>query len=312
MTQEGIVIKSTGSWYTVQLENAEKIDCKLKGKFKIKDISATNPVVVGDRVSVEYPENSNTGLIIKISPRVNYIVRKSKKLSKLSQVIASNIDNALIVATLISPRTSLGFIDRILFTAEAYHIKSILVFNKTDIYDQELEMELNNICSIYSNIGYKCIQVSALRGDNLNLLKQEMKDKTNLFIGHSGVGKSAIINSLQPGLDIKIGDISSVHDKGMHTTTFAEMHRLDFGAYIIDTPGVREFSLIDFDKGEVAGYFPDLFSVMNDCRFKNCRHINEPGCAVKEAVSDGIINESRYNSYLSIMFSDETEIKYDD
>lgn len=306
----GIVIKATGSWFAVRTIEGRTVECKLKGKFKIKGLSATSPVVVGDKVEVDLSDDNSAGLITKVLPRENYIVRKSKKLSKLSHVIASNIDNCLIISTLISPKTSLGFIDRILFTAEAYHIKPVIVFNKLDIYDEELQKDLKAVTAIYKSIGYKCIEISALRGDNLDNLRDVMKDKVNLFIGHSGTGKSSIINALQPGLNIKTTDISAVHNKGMHTTTFAEMHLLSFGGYIIDTPGVMEFSLIDFDKSEVAGYFPDLFAFIKGCKFKNCRHINEPGCAVKEAVVSGKINESRYNSYISIMFSEETEINY--
>ncbi len=312
MIYKGVVVKSTGSSYIVELSDGSRIDCRFKGKFKIKGISSTNPVVVGDKVELERIAEKDTGMISKIFPRNNYIVRKSIKLSKLSHVIASNIDNAFIIASLISPRTSSGFIDRILFTAEAYHINPIIVFNKIDLYDDEHYIKLREIESIYSNAGYKFIEISALRGDNIEGLKQLMQGKVNMVVGHSGVGKSAIINILQPGINLKTTEISAMHDKGKHTTTFAEMHKLSFGGYIIDTPGVGEFSVIDFNKAEVAGYFPELFAVIKDCRFKNCIHINEPGCAVKDAVEKGKISISRYNSYLSIMASDETEINYQD
>jgi ribosome biogenesis GTPase / thiamine phosphate phosphatase len=310
--KEGLVIKSTGSLFTVKTVEGDILLCKLKGRFKIKGISSTSPVVVGDKVGFDLSVNSETGLISKVYPRKNYIVRKSKKLSKMSHVIASNIDNCLIIATLINPKTSLGFLDRVLFTAEAYHINPIIIYNKTDIYDDELQKDLKNVFEIYTNAGYKCLGISALKGDNIGMLKDIMKDKVNMFIGHSGVGKSAIINTLEPGLNLKTGEISVVHETGMHTTTFAEMHTLTMGGFIIDTPGVKEFSLIDFDKAEVAGYFPDMYKVIHNCRFKNCRHISEPGCAVKEAVEKGMIANSRYNSYISIMTSDETEIKYED
>ena len=311
MLKDALVIKSTGSWFTVKDDEGKIIECKLKGRFKIKGISSTSPVVVGDKVTVEV-SGENSGLITKVLPRNNYIVRKSKNLSKLSHVIAANIDNCLIVVTLVNPRTSLGFIDRILFTTEAYHIKASLVFNKIDVYDESIKKDLNKVKALYSGIGYKCLEVSAIRGDNLDLLKDLMKDKVNLFIGHSGVGKSAIINAIHPGLNIRTSAISVIHEKGKHTTTFAEMHELLFGGFIIDTPGVKEFSLIDFDRAEVGGYFPDIYKYIHECKFKNCMHINEPECAVKEAVENGRINPSRYNSYLSIMSSDETEIKYDD
>ncbi|MBP7497735.1 MAG: ribosome small subunit-dependent GTPase A [Bacteroidales bacterium] len=312
MELTGIVIKSTGSWYIIRTDDGVIYNCKLKGKFKIKDLSSTNPVVVGDKVIFELVSNDFTGLISKILPRTNYIIRKSKNLSKLSQVIAANVDNMLIICTLKLPETSQGFIDRLLFAAEAYHIKPTIVFNKIDLYEPELIEKLERIKTMYFRAGYPSLCISAFRGDNIENLKTLMSGKTNLLTGHSGVGKSAILNTLQPELNVKTNEISAMHLKGKHTTTFAEMHTLDFGAYIIDTPGIKEFSLIDFQKDEIAGYFPDIFPYEQGCRFKNCLHINEPGCAVKKAVEQENIHPSRYKSYLSIMQSDETDIKFDD
>lgn len=304
----GILTKSTGSRYLVRLPNGEIIDCVLKGKIRLDGRKTTNPVAVGDVVDVESDENGDYA-IANIHPRKNYIIRKSINLSKQAQILASNLDQAMLVVTLVAPRTSLGFIDRFLITAEAYSIPAILVFNKSDVLNEELLGLQQEIISIYENAGYKCIVVSSLKKQNLDEVKDLLKDKTTLISGHSGVGKSTLINAIEPGLDLKTGDISSVHLKGMHTTTFAELHPLSFGGFIIDTPGIKELGLVEMKKEEVGHYFPEIRKVMNNCKFNNCLHVNEPKCAVKEAVGNGEISEERYHSYLGILNGEEMDWK---
>lgn len=304
----GILTKSTGSRYLVRLPNGEIIDCVLKGKIRLDGRKTTNPVAVGDVVDVESDENGDY-VIANIHPRKNYIIRKSINLSKQAQILASNLDQAMLVVTLVAPRTSLGFIDRFLITAEAYSIPAILVFNKSDVLNEELLGLQQEIISIYENAGYKCIVVSSLKKQNLDEVKELLKDKTTLISGHSGVGKSTLINAIEPELDLKTGDISSVHLKGMHTTTFAELHPLSFGGFIIDTPGIKELGLVEMKKEEVGHYFPEIRKVMNNCKFNNCLHVNEPKCAVKEAVENGEISEERYHSYLGILNGEEMDWK---
>jgi len=304
-TFSGVITRSTGSWYTVWSKDGLKIDCRLKGKFRIKGSTATNPIAVGDRVDAVMLEGENTGVITRIHERDNYIVRKATKLSKSSHVIAANIDQLLLVATLAMPWTSAGFIDRMLVTAEAYHIPSILVFNKMDLYDQKQLQYLQQLEEIYEQAEYRCLRVSATQGLGLDELKGIMKDKVSLLSGNSGVGKSTLINKLEPGLDLKVKEVSAYHEKGQHATTFAEMHPLGFGGFIIDTPGIREFGLIDFDRGEVAERFPELRRYMHDCKYNNCTHTHEPGCAVKKALEDGKISPKRYESYLKIFYNDD-------
>ena len=301
---EGLVIKSTGSWFLVKTSDNQLINCKIKGKFRLKGIKTTNPVAVGDRVEIERPERQEAGVIKRIYPRHNHIIRKSTKLSKVSHIIAANIDLALLVVTIREPRITTGFIDRFLVTAEAYHIPAALVFNKIDIYDKKDFDRLEELRGIYENAEYKTFGVSALTGENVEKLKEEITGKVNLFSGVSGVGKSALINRLEPGLSIKTGDISNYHKKGRHTTTFPEMHPLSFGGFIIDTPGIREFGLVEFRKEEIAERFPEFRRYQHQCRFNNCTHIHEPGCAVKEAIEDGKIAISRYESYLRIYNDD--------
>lgn len=301
---EGIVVKSTGSWFSVKTENEGVCECKIKGTFRIKGIKTTNPVAVGDRVVFDFNPDKKTGLIKEIKKRKNYIIRKSTNLSKISHIIAANIDQAFLVATLASPRTSTGFIDRFLVTTEAYHIPANVVFNKTDIYNNEQLSLLNELTTVYKNAGYGSFNVSAVSGENLDQLKQAMKNNVSLFAGHSGVGKSTIINKIEPGLDLKTGGISEYHQKGKHVTTFAEMHELSFGGYIIDTPGIKEFGLRHFVKEEVAERFPEMRALMWDCKFNNCTHVHEPGCAVKEALQKGEISLSRYENYLRILDDD--------
>ncbi|MNJ91410.1 putative ribosome biogenesis GTPase RsgA [compost metagenome] len=303
---QGLVIKSTGSWYQVHAENGLDYDCRIKGKFRIQGIQTTNPIAVGDQVEFELEPNSENGVINKLYDRRNYIIRKSINLSKQAQIIAANLDQAFLVVTLASPRTSLGFIDRFLATAEAYDIPAVLIFNKLDLFNEDGLAILEEYKAIYEHIGYPCYTVSALEGTNIPLIESLLKDKTTLFSGHSGVGKSSLINALLPGRSIKTGEISEASDKGQHTTTFAEMHTLPFGGYLIDTPGIRELGIYDIKPEELGHYFREMRALMNKCRFNNCRHVNEPGCAVIKAVEDGEIELSRYESYLSIFHGNET------
>jgi ribosome biogenesis GTPase len=303
---QGLVIKSTGSWYQVYAEDGNNYDCRIKGKFRIKGLQTTNPVAVGDLVNFEMEPNSGNGVIDKLHERKNYIIRKSINLSRQSQIIAANMDQAFLVVTLASPRTSLGFIDRFLATAEAYHIPSTLIFNKLDLFNEAGLEILDEYKSIYENIGYPCYAVSALEGTHMQKLEDLLKGKTTLFSGHSGVGKSSLINALLPGRDIKTGEVSESSDKGQHTTTFAEMHTLPFGGYLIDTPGIRELGIFDIRPEELGHYFREIRDRMPYCKFHNCRHINEPGCAVMKAVEEGEIELSRYESYLSIYHGNET------
>jgi len=304
---KGLVIKSTGSWYHVQLEDGTALDCRIKGKFRIKGIKTTNPIAVGDQVSVEIDEQSEarTGLIYELAERKNYIIRKSINLSKQTQIIASNIDQALLVVTLSKPRTSFGFIDRFLVTAEAYHIPVVLLFNKIDQYDDEDLAFLEEVIELYEKIGYPCRKISALKLIGIAELKNQIAGQTSLLSGHSGVGKSTLINQIIPSAIIRTSTISAASEKGIHTTTFAEMHPLETGGYIIDTPGIRELGVVDIPNEELAHYFPEMKKVMSRCKFHNCKHLNEPNCAVKEAYEKGIIAIPRYESYLSIMANED-------
>lgn len=305
---KGRIIQSTGSWYQVETDDQKVYACKLRGKFKIKGIKSTNPIAVGDWVEFDWNQEQSVGIINKIHDRQNYIIRRSVNLSKRSHIIASNMDQAIIVVTLSRPRTSTGFIDRFMVTSEAYHIPAVLVINKIDLYsDIELE-RVKELKSLYQKIGYQCVEVSALDGTNLDELKELMRDKVSLVSGHSGVGKSALINALDSSKDIRIGEISEVHKKGTHTTTFAEMHFLDFGAHIIDSPGIKEFGLFNFEKSELSHYFPEMQNLLADCKFNNCTHTNEPGCAIKPAVESGEIAFSRFENYLNMLAGEEMNI----
>jgi ribosome biogenesis GTPase len=303
---QGLIIKSTGSWYQLQTKDGQRIDCRIKGIFRTKGITTTNPLAVGDVVDFDMEPEQETGVITNLQPRKNYIIRKSINLSKQGQIIAANLDQALLVVTLVSPRTSLGFIDRFLVTAEAYDIPAKLIFNKLDLFSDEGLEILAGYKAIYEKIGYPCYEVSALEGTNIELVQELLKDKVTLFSGHSGVGKSSLINALLPDLDLRTNQVSDWSDKGMHTTTFAEMFELPQGGFIIDTPGIRELGVIDIEKQELSHFFPEMRALMNQCRFNNCRHINEPGCAVLEAVENGEIELSRYESYLSIYNGKDT------
>lgn len=301
---KGIVTKTTGNIYKVRTEEGKLHDCVIKGTFRIKGIKTTNPATVGDQVEFDCRPNEDTCLIYNILPRKNYIIRKSTKLSKISHIIAANIDQAILVVTLSKPRTSTGFIDRYLITTEAYHIPAKIIFNKTDLYTKKELERLGVLMQMYQQADYECIGVSAKTGENINRVRNVLKGKISLLSGHSGVGKSSIINKIEPGINLKTGEISETHQKGKHITTFTEMHELSSGGFIIDTPGIKEFGLRDFVKEEVAERFPEFRKFMHECKFNNCTHVHEPGCAVKKAIESGKISTSRYNNYLRILDDD--------
>lgn len=301
--------KSTGSWYAVITEDRRIYECRIRGNFRLKGIKSTNPVAVGDRVSFEIEPGKETAVITEVEERKNYIIRKSTNLSKQTHIIAANIDQAFLVATLVLPRTSTGFIDRFLVTAEAYHIPVNIVFNKVDLYDDETKEYLEELIAIYELSGYKCYAVSALDASDVQTLRELMRDKTNLVSGHSGVGKSTLINAIEPNLELKVGELSGAHSKGKHTTTFAEMFPLSSGGFIIDTPGIKEFGLVDMAKEELGHYFPEIRERMGECQFSNCLHVNEPKCAVRNAVEEGLIAESRYMNYLNMLNSEEMDVE---
>lgn len=304
--EKGVVIKSTGSWYTVRKNDGNILECRIRGKFRIEGIRTTNPLAVGDVVEVE--ETNDGNVITGIAPRHNYIIRKSTNLSKESHIIASNVDLALLIATVNHPVTSTVFIDRFLATAEAYNISAALVFNKVDLYDEEDRAMLGGLMTIYRKVGYSCYAVSAQTGEGIQEIKDLLKDKTTVLSGLSGVGKSSLVNRIEPGLQLKTAMISDAHDSGKHTTTFAEMFPLHIGGYIVDTPGLRSFGIIDMKKEELSHFFPEIFAISDQCRFNNCTHTHEPGCAVIEALETGEVSESRYMSYLSMI--DESGGKY--
>ncbi|MCB0477530.1 MAG: ribosome small subunit-dependent GTPase A [Crocinitomicaceae bacterium] len=303
--KNGLVLKSTGSRYKVKTDDGETLDCFIKGKFRIEGIRTTNPLAVGDRVKVRVGEEEN--LITELFDRKNYIIRKSINLSKKSHILASNIDRAYLVVTLIAPQTHLGFIDRFLVTAEAYSIPTSIIWNKVDLLFPEDEAVLEHYISIYESIGYPCHKTSLKHPETFDFLKEETAGKQFLLSGNSGVGKSSIAKLLAPDLDIKVGKISMTHLAGQHTTTFAEIFELENGGYLIDTPGIKAFGLIDIDKKNLSHYFPEMLELLPECKFNNCVHVNEPGCAVKDAVEHGEIFPERYNSYLSMMEEDQEE-----
>ncbi len=304
---KGTVYKSTGSWYTVKTDNGKFYECRIKGKFRIEGIKSTNPVAVGDRVyfDVETKGDETIGIIHSIDERDNYIIRRSVKLSKQTHIIAANIDIAFLLVTLNNPVTFTTFIDRFLVTAEAYDIEAVLLFNKVDSCSEEELMEVKYLASVYRKIGYTCLGISAKTGLNIQKVKSLMEGKVCMFSGHSGVGKSTLINTLEPGLDLKTSEISEQHQQGQHTTTFAEMYDLSFGAKIIDTPGIRGFGVVEMDDEELGDYFPEFFRLKQDCKFNNCLHLEEPKCAVKAALENEEIAWSRYKSYLQIMSGEE-------
>ena len=309
----GIVYKSTGSWYSVKSQKGVFYECRIKGKFRIQGIKSTNPLAVGDRVDfdLETSNNTETGVIRTIHPRTNYIVRKSVNLSKQTHIIASNIDQVFLLITIDNPPTFTSFIDRFLATTEAYAIKAILLFNKIDVNDEPTQKIVQELSALYEGIGYQCLSISATTGENIGAVKTLMTGKSSMFAGHSGVGKSTLVNSIEPGLNIKTKEISDQHKQGQHTTTFAEMFDLSFDARIIDTPGIKGFGVVDMEPAEVDHYFPELFALKQSCKFNNCLHLHEPQCAVKLALENNQIAASRYKSYTQILEGDDEHYRTD-
>lgn len=305
MEEIGLVIKNTGSWYLVKTDNGV-IESKVKGNFRLKGIRSTNPVTVGDRVKIILNQEG-TAFITEIEDRKNYIIRRSSNLSKQSHIIAANLDRVLLIVTIRYPETSTTFIDRFLASAEAYRVPATLVINKIDAYDSDAMEYADALIALYENIGYPCIKISALNNLGIEQLEDLLKGKITLLSGHSGVGKSTLINRIVPNAEVKTGEISSYHHKGMHTTTFSEMLELSQGGYIIDTPGIKGFGTVDMEKEEIYHFFPEIFKYSAECRFNNCLHLKEPGCAVRKAVEEHFISESRYHSYLSMMEDDQEE-----
>lgn len=309
----GIVYKSTGSWYTVKTDLGTTYLCRIKGKFRLKDIKSTNPIAVGDVVDFELETKNDeiTGVIEYIHDRKNYIVRKSVNLSKQTHIIAANLDQVFLLITIDNPPTFTSFIDRFLVTAEAYSVKTILLFNKIDSYTGDVLDEVKFLAHVYRKIGYECIGISAKTGKNIDKVKALMEGKVSMFAGHSGVGKSTLVNAIEPELDLKTKTISTQHMQGQHTTTFAEMFDLSFRAKIIDTPGIKGFGVVDMDREEIGDYFPEFFALKQDCKFNNCMHLDEPKCAVKEALDNDEIAYSRYRSYVQILEGEEEHYRTD-
>ncbi|WP_416444442.1 ribosome small subunit-dependent GTPase A [Leeuwenhoekiella sp. A16] len=310
---KGTVYKSTGSWYTVKNESGRFYDCRIKGKFRMRGIKSTNPVAVGDVVDFELEETSDavTGVIKNIRERENYVIRKSVNLSKQTHIIAANVDIAFLLVTLNNPPTFTTFIDRFLVTAEAYHIEAILLFNKIDTYTLEEKAEVKFLAEMYREIGYTCVGISATTGKNVDQVREMMQGKTSMFSGHSGVGKSTLVNAIEPALDLKTKEISDQHMQGQHTTTFAEMFDLSFDARIIDTPGIKGFGVVDIAKEELGDYFPEFFALKENCKFNNCLHLEEPHCAVKDALENDQLFWSRYKSYVQILEGEEENYRRD-
>ncbi len=304
MSVRALILKSTGNLYRVCTDAGDIVMANLAGKIRLELRKSTSPVVVGDYVDIE--QSGDSALITKIYPRKNYIIRKSLNLSKQTHILAANIDQAFLLATLVYPRTSTGFIDRFLITTEAYRIPAKIIFNKSDLLDDELKKQQQEVMDMYKSIGYDCIEISALNKEDVAVIRDLLRDKLTLLAGHSGAGKSTLVNNIQPNLRLKTGDLSEIHLKGKHTTTFSELHKLDAGGYIIDTPGIKELGLVEMKKEEVGHYFPEFRALMNQCKFNNCTHTNEPHCAVIKALEEGKIYTERYHNYLGILNSDET------
>ena len=304
----GLVIKNTGSWYQVKTDDGQFIECKIKGNFRLKGIRSTNPVAVGDRVQIILNQEG-TAFISEIEDRKNYIIRRSSNLSKQSHILAANLDQCMLVVTVNYPETSTIFIDRFLASAEAYRVPVKLIFNKVDVYNEDELHYLDSLINLYTTIGYPCFKISAKKGEGIDIIKEELKGRITLFSGHSGVGKSTLINAILPEQEVKTAEISAYHNKGMHTTTFSEMFAVADGGYIIDTPGIKGFGTFDMEEEEIGHYFPEIFKFSANCKYNNCTHRHEPGCAVRQAVEQHYISESRYTSYLN-MLEDKEEGKY--
>lgn len=307
--ERGIVLKSTGSRYRILYGDGLTIECSIKGKLRIKELRTTNPVAVGDSVFFEIDKKNNSGIITEVLDRRNYILRKSSNLSKHSQIIAANIDQVFLMITIILPEIPVEFIDRFLITAEAYRVPAKIIINKTDLYGEDEIEKMNYLESMYGKIGYECIRLSLYDKTNLDSLTNQMKDKISLISGYSGVGKTTLLNTINPGLKLKTAEISDYHKQGKHITTFPEMHRMSFGGFVIDTPGIRGFGVVDMEKNEIYHFFREIFIVSKDCRFNNCLHLDEPGCAVRTAVEKGDIDFLRYRSYLNIMDGDDRKYR---
>jgi ribosome biogenesis GTPase / thiamine phosphate phosphatase len=308
MALKGKVLKSTGKWYIVELNDGSLVNCRIRGRMRMDGLRTTNPVSVGDVVSLsdDIDEEGNR-VITDFDKRRNYIVRKSTNLSKQMQILAANIDRAYLIVTLKSPETHLAFIDRFLVSAESFRIPVTLLFNKTDLYNEDDQEYADALCFMYESIGYPCVQISATKQENIDFLRDAVKGMQVMISGHSGVGKSTLINALDPNLDIRVGEISKAHRQGQHTTTFAEMHKVATGGYIVDTPGIRAFGITELEKSVMSHYFPEMRERMHACKFHNCQHMNEPKCAVKDAVEAGEIYESRYITYMQLMEEDQNE-----
>ncbi len=299
--EQGIVIKSTGSHYRVLHGDGKITDCVIRGKFRKKNLRTTNPIAVGDNVKFDYEPDSNTGIITELLDRRNYILRKATNLSKEFQIIAANVDHLFLMITIILPETLVEFIDRFLMTAEAYRVPATIIINKTDLYGEAETKRMEYLESLYTRIGYECLRLSIIKNQGLEILKTRMKGKINLLAGNSGVGKTTLINALNPALNLKTEAISDYHKQGKHVTTFPEMHPMPFGGFVIDSPGIRGFGVIDMEKNEIYHFFPEIFRTSKECRFYNCLHFDEPGCAVRDAVETGAIDPLRYRSYLNIL-----------
>jgi ribosome biogenesis GTPase len=307
--EKGVVLKSTGSNYRVLNDGGNVIDCSVKGKLRIRELRTTNPIAVGDSVLFEYDKKNNSGIITEVLDRINYILRKSSNLSRHSQIIAANIDQVFLMITIILPETPVEFIDRFLITAEAYRIPATIVINKTDLYGEEEVEKMGYLVSMYRKIGYECVPVSVKERTGLETLKSMIRDKITLVSGNSGVGKTTLLNTFDPALNLKTDEISDYHKQGKHITTFPEMHRMPFGGFVIDTPGIRGFGVVDMERNEIYHFFREIFRISKDCKFNNCLHLDEPECAVRSGVENGEIDYLRYRSYLNIMDGDDRKYR---